>query len=663
MRSSLGVALIISLSPVACGSSDSAAAPGASAAGATATGGTHKGGSATGGSATGGSAAGGTTGGTTTGGSATGGTIGGTGPLKEPPMAVEDPAANAQVHISHIGYELRAPKHAVVQASATISRFQLVSASDSKVYLSGTLRERTGFTSWSGGPRYYTADFSALTRPGDYLLRVNGANTPAFTVAQSVHFTKTATAVLGYFKNSRADDKAVWDADAAVPFYGAATKHNVQGGWYDASGDSSKYLSHLSYANYLNPQQIPLTAWALASVADDAPTLVAGLGLDAALKDEARWGADYLLRVLDDAGYFYIGVFDGWSGNVGNREICTFSGQSGVKTTAYQAAYREGGGLAIAALARVARWGTAGAFTAQQYKDGAEKAFAHLETNGANYCDDQVENVIDDYAALLAASELFATTAKAAYLPAARKRATQLEARVTPRGYFNSNAAGRPFWHASDAGLPVVALARYLEVETDAAARTAAKAAIRKHLDYLVAVTSAVTNPFGYARQTFNTGAGGAQTDGFFIPHDNESGYWWQGENARLASLAAAALIGGRALASATTEPLGVSPSLAGYAEDQLDWVLGKNPKDLCFLKGFGRNNPPPYKGGAAEAQPLDGGISNGITGAETKINGTGLQWLTSSTEPTNAWQNWRWSEQWLPHSSWYLIAIAALGK
>ena len=43
---------------------------------------------------------------------------------------------------------------------------------------------------------------------------------------------------------------------------------DVHGGWYDASGDVSKYLSHLSYANYLNPQQTPLAVWGLLEAAD-----------------------------------------------------------------------------------------------------------------------------------------------------------------------------------------------------------------------------------------------------------------------------------------------------------------------------------------------------------------------------------------------------------
>ena len=51
-------------------------------------------------------------------------------------------------------------------------------------------------------------------------------------------------------------------------------------------------------------------------------------------------------------------------------------------------------------------------------------------------------------------------------------------------------------------------------------------------------------NPFGYARQYVKDPGG--KRAAFFMPHRNETGYWWQGENARLASLAAAALLGSR---------------------------------------------------------------------------------------------------------------------
>jgi hypothetical protein len=302
--------------------------------------------------------------------------------------------------------------------------------------------------------------------------------------------------------------------------------------------------------------------------------------------------------------------------------------------------------MSIAALARIAAWGASGDFSSGEYLAGAEAAFAHLDTHGAQYADNGVENVIDDYTGLLAASELYATTADSTYLEAARRRAASLVGRLGPNGYFIADGAARPFWHASDAGLPVVSLARYAQVETDSTLRADAQNAIRIHLSYLLSVTHEVANPYGYARQ--HTGSG---TASFFIPHDNETGYWWQGENARLGSLAAAAIIGGDAIGASGEDYL----DLMRFAGQQIDWVLGSNPYDICFLRGFGRNNPPPFQGDKPEVGTLDGGIANGITGD----GGGGISWMGGGQD----WEQWRWVEQWLPHAAWYLVAVAALER
>ena len=436
--------------------------------------------------------------------------------------------------------------------------------------------------------------------------------------------------------------------DASIPIIDASTRANVQGGWYDATGDISKYLTHLSYANFMNPQQIPLVAWALGWVYDDASNALAAAGNAAAVQAEALWGADYLMRILDPTGhFFYATVFDGWSGDVNRRQICAFTGQGGAVNANYQSSLREGGGMSIAALARAAHWKDGGAFTNAQYLDAAESAFDYLNTNGVQYDDDGKENVIDDYAGLLAASELYATTQTPKYLDAARGRAASLIGRLGPSGYFIADGNSRPFWHGSDAGLPVVALVRYTQVETDSARRNKALQAVRTHLEYLVSVTRAVTNPFGYARQPISP-----TTAGFFIPHVNESGYWWQGENARLGSLAAAALLGARALGSSGTQYL----DWLRFAGNQLDWILGANPYDLCMLQGYGMQNPDPYCSPKPEVGALDGGICNGITGLND--DGTGIQWAPNTS---GCWDSWRWTEQWLPHAAWYMVAITAL--
>src|SRR5579863_1567614 len=103
----------------------------------------------------------------------------------------------------------------------------------------------------------------------------------------------------------------------------------------------------------------------------------------------------------------------------------------------------------------------------------------------------------------MAATELWITTDSSLYRDEARKRAHNLEKRISPGGYFIADDGDRPFWHASDAGLPVIALCRYLKKESDPLYRDSALKTIKKALNYNLQVTNKVDNPFGYARQTF----------------------------------------------------------------------------------------------------------------------------------------------------------------
>ena len=555
--------------------------------------------------------------------------------------------APATFHMNQVGFDTQGAKHAVIEGPPDLSRYQVI-GSDGKVVWCGDLTAQS-FSAWGSNDSFYSVDFTELTKPGTYRLQAGGSVSADFTIADNDLFNATFPSVLTYFKNSRADDSDVWSADASVPIIDSSSRVNAQGGWYDASGDISKYLTHLSYANLMNPQQIPLVAWALAWVYDRGGNALAAAGNASAVQVEALWGADYLVRVLDPSRhFFYTTVFDGWSGDLGARQICAFSGSTGVVNGNYQSSLREGGGMAIAALARAARWNVDGSFTSAQYLSAAEDAFDWLNTNGVQYDDDGKENIIDDYAGLMAAVELYTTTQAASYLDAARARATSLMGRLSSTGYFVADGASRPFWHGSDAGLPVVALVRYAQEEPDATLRGGALQAIQTHLDYLVSITHAVANPYGYARQPISANAAG-----FFMPHQNESDYWWQGENARLGSLAAAALLGASVLGKSGTQYL----DLLRFAGSQLDWILGANPYDICFLEGFGSRNPDPYCGDKPQNGTLVGGIANGITGQND--DGTGIAWATASGD--SCWDNWRWVEQWLPHAAWYLVAITAL--
>jgi hypothetical protein len=549
-------------------------------------------------------------------------------------------------HLNQLGFDTLGPKHAVVEGDADLGRYSVVGP-DGTAFWCGDLAP-VAFADWGSSKSFYSVDFTGLTRPGTYRLQIGGALSDAFEIGDDRLFRATFPGVLDYFKASRADDPDIWAADESLPLVGTDRRADVRGGWYDASGDISKYLTHLSYANFMNPQQIPLVAWALAWVFDRNPPALAASGRATATQAEALWGADYLLRVLDPAGYFYTNVFDHWSGNAGAREICAVGGEGGEATGDFQSAMREGGGMSVAALARIARWKVDGSFSSAQYLAGAELAFNTLNADGARYADDGKENIIDDYTALLAASELFSATRSSTYLSAARARATSLVARLSADGYFIADGASRPFWHASDAGLPVVALARYLDVETDSKSAGPARAAIRAHLDYLLRITRSPANPFGYARQ--HTAPG---TLAFFMPHKNETDYWWQGENARLGSLAVAAFLGAEALGARGDAYL----DLLRFGGWQVDWILGCNPYDVSFLRGYGRNNPLPFCASKSQGGTLAGGISNGITGKSD--DGTGIAWPSANNG--SCIDDWRTVEQWLPHAAWYAVAVTAL--
>ena len=223
---------------------------------------------------------------------------------------------------------------------------------------------------------------------------------------------------------------------------------------------------------------------------------------------------------------------------------------------------------------------------------------------------------------------------------------------MSTTGYFISDDADRPFWHAADAGLPVIALARYLDKESDKKIRTVALNTIKQFLDYQLRVTGDVSNPFGYARQSFKFR--GSIKDEFFIPHENESGWWWQGENARLASLATAAIVGGR-LVYPGAGAFGIKPELAIFAVNQINWILGANPYDICFMYQHGQNNTP-YMASLFGHGSGAGGIGNGITGKDGNPDGTGIDFKMEANG-----NEWRWTEQWIPHSAWFLQAVSAM--
>jgi hypothetical protein len=575
----------------------------------------------------------------------------------------------ARVMANNVGYDPAAPKRAVIADSVPghgSRPFQIVDVTTGHVVHHGSAAYVGPVADWLANSFpavpgfYWLADFSAFTTEGQYLITLGSAGAPTasqpFRIEADVLERRTLSHVVHYFKDSRSSgqfDKA----DRALPIKGTTTTFDAHGGWWDAAADWGKHFTQLSDVSFFNTLSIPLTAWVLLAAHDELVARADGdfTSLVTWLSDEAMFGADFLTRVHKPGQTFY--------SSVSQPEADDLSVDPTQRTlSAHQVYYREGAGLAVAALARASTYPVSGDFTSAQYLAAAEDAFAYLQANNAGLTNDGKENILDDYNALLAASELAVATRDPVYQQAADARAESLVGRLASwQGYVNywrADDVDRPFFHPSDAGLPVVSLARYLDIATPSM-QVNVRTALAKSMRFELAVTHQVPNPFGYARQLVQDGLGNRYS-GFFFPHDvtpRSQDQWWQGENARLGSLATAARLAGRAVGDS-----GLTAQLRTFAADQLNWIVGVNPFNVCMMDGVGREAPmyleypdtPPA--GSWRWLRSAGGIVNGITGMSD--DGRGLEWDpgAAATGPNT---DWRWLEQWLPHATWFLYAVS----
>ena len=579
---------------------------------------------------------------------------------------------------NHLGYELTGPKRAILQGTKNDRplSFQVKRCESSEVLFEAEAIEMGPVFRWRNW-HFWRLDFDHLAEKGQVFIECTTADGPVvsfpFSIAEDLLERNTLSDVLFYFKAQRCSG-AMDKADHSLPFLPPRPgRADVHGGWYDASGDYGKHLSHLCYSHFFNPQQTPFTVWSLLKTHG----LLDRRGdsnfkeYKTRLLDEGLYGADHLVRLKDPQGSFYISVQRVEPANrpedrrIAKRMLdysiasktrkADFRVSRSGEIQEYEAGYRSGAGMAIAALARASTCPDGGEFTPQDYLSTAESAFVFLEANNLIFTSDGRENIVDDYCALLASVELFQATRNGAYFQVAKKRARRMIARLASdseyRNYWRADEGDRPFFHASDAGLPLLSLLEYYDIANDPD-RERVYTTVKKSLRFELKVTTEVPNPFGLSRQYVQDKAGRRRTS-FFFPHNTEAAPWWQGENARLASLACAARL---AVPLFEGDPR-FQRQLQAFAADQLNWILGLNPFDACMLDGSGRNNPEYLYFDSYAYANCPGGICNGITSGMRNEEDIDFH-LTIRGED----HDWRWGEQWLPHASWYLLA-AASGK
>jgi hypothetical protein len=586
-------------------------------------------------------------------------------------------AQSVKVVTNHVGYEDDKAKHAIIVTDhkLNITTFSLIDVKTGKTVYTSKPVFSGPVDKWRNW-QFWTIDFSPYTTDGIYKLQIDlpggEVSSYPFLIGKNVLEQSTLSNVTYYFKGQRSSgllDKA----DHHLLLAGKTTDTiDAHGGWYDATGDYGKHLSHLSFSNYFNPQQVSLTAWSLFKTYALLSTRPGTdfRQIDRRILDEAMYGADYLVRIQAKDGSFYRSVSSPGPGKLPkDRVIQADEGSYRIKQTkdaafnknptsknwrSYQSSYRSGGGIAIAALAMASAYPTSGDFSNADYLKAAEKAFDFLEKDNLLMDFDGKENIVDDYCALSAATELYKVTHKDIYQNAAKKRAASLMNRLVTwrnyKNYWRANNNDRPFFHPADAGLPLVSLIGYYPYAAPEI-QEQIKKTVKQSMDFELAITHEVNNPFGYSRQLVQDTLGNRRSS-FFFPHGSDASPWWQGENARLSSMAAAA----RMAAGLFKDDKQYHDQLESFALDQLNWILGLNPFDSCMLQGTGHNNPAYGFFGTFEYNNAPGGIVNGITSGLNDENDIDFNVPYTVTGKD---YDWRWAEQWLPHAAWYLLAVS----
>ena len=285
---------------------------------------------------------------------------------------------------NHTGYQEAGFKKVVLQTQLEIvpEYFNVLDKKGKSVF-KGKFNKGGKIDNWHTGYAY-AGNFTEFKQHGEYQIITKLGNqvvkSRIFNISNSSFAQKSLSLLIEGFESQHVSGEYN-KKDKTISFFGTRNDIvDVSGGWYDASGDKAKYFSHLCYSNYLNPQQTPLFVWNLLQSTElYARNLKkSNKEIKTRLINEAKYGADFLLKMQDREGYYYLTIFANWSGDPEKREICAYEGQDGKRTDAYKAGFREGAGIAIAALARASKAINSDNNKSLEYLESAETGFAHL---------------------------------------------------------------------------------------------------------------------------------------------------------------------------------------------------------------------------------------------------------------------------------------------
>ena len=214
--------------------------------------------------------------------------------------------APGRIAFSHIGYLVGLPKTAFASALEA-SRFRVVSERTGQAVFEGPVRQEETING-----TFAVMDFTALETPGRYSIRAGDLRTEAFSIGKAV-WDETIRALLNFFYAERCGTEIPGIHDVCHrDWVGRRDGQSIiiNGGWHDA-GDLSQGLKNTSQATY-----------AMFALAEHLGKQDGQAELQKRLIDEAHWGLDWVIKTrFPDGSRISWATHDRWTdGIIGNAD-------------------------------------------------------------------------------------------------------------------------------------------------------------------------------------------------------------------------------------------------------------------------------------------------------------------------------------------------------
>ena len=538
-----------------------------------------------------------------------------------------------RVLVNQVGYEKHGPKSAVIltnfyPASKTKQRVEIVTEKGKRVWrmdipCAGRIYGQKD-TDW--GWYFWRADFSSLEAEGQYRLRANFGNAHEmsypFVIGNDLLFHETAESNVDFFFVQRCGFevpgwfKACHLDDAKLP---DGTHRDLTGGWHSA-GDYNKLTWEYGDGGVL---------YALVNAAESSPNYFVQYDRDQDgtpdVLDEAWWGAKYLAKLqIPETGGLLNHIQQGPDRKTWMNWCPPDQTTDNVVGTADDPIVQEGEGhspLAIGGWARLSNLLRA-RVVENNFLNHATRLWNHATTNGTLYSDPLL---------LISTIDLYHVTGSESYLTYCRQSAQELLNTGNPEGQL-------PGGYGNSGDIPAAALAYFALQFPNEPLTAQIRERLKKHLPFFLAEAD---NPLGLMRQM--PGA-----DGYFFDPSSALGCNYQ--------------FGCRAWSALMVYRVTRDRRAWEYAANQLNFILGLNPYNICMMEKIGSLNLPRYHHRyitipGHERGAVPGAIPNGYV---RDLGGNDRPGIDLTTVE-RLYPSYRTNEPWLVHNVFYLLAVTAL--